>query len=313
MTSGRHFNTRSCYALILLGIWTTAACSRKTVDVIGNYESKCVLYLYPSVKLSLEKDSTFKYHFAYREDAISGKWKTIRDTLYLFSLSFGPIVDSFTPVSKNTDLPGKDAYLIRGSKLLKITSNGSTKDCSLAKTEKISTTIRDTCTYYFEDYGSIRGFQSLLDIDQLIKANKEREFYLALVRVFSDVNKQRKIVLKECSSLGSGKVVLFNDTVANFRYEHLSVDSSFLFKHIGDSSKVVYYVDNCGLGFHAPLILLLLKTSNKYLIGYSIDGSNLFNPLARIANRHFIFADDKQKFEFKALLAELEFIEKMAR
>ncbi len=294
-----------CLLTMLLPV---SSCNRKTFNVVGNYESKCSLYLYPAVKLSLNQDSTFRYLFAYRDEPVLGRWQIFRDTLLLYSPTFESDIDSFKPISKYTDLEEKDAYLIRDKGLLRITTKGKMKDCYLERTSrKIATD--DTCVYSFEDYTYLIGINKLLNLDDLIKVNFQKDFYLAFIRFFSDINKDRKTILRECSSVGPGTVVSFSDTVVSFNYQSLKVDSSILFNHIGDSTRVVFQASNCGIGFHADLCVLILKINNRYFIGYSADNSSLFATIRQIASEFFIFNDNRQKTAFYNLLAESEFVE----
>ena len=147
----------------------------------------------------------------------------------------------------------------------------------------------DTCTYHFVENGALINLSKFLSLDKLIMANENKDFYIAIVTFETSSN--RKIIIKECSSIGDEKVILFNDTVTSFNYNGIKVDSSILFNHIGDSKTVTYAAVGCGSGYHTPLQVLIFKFHKKYVLGYSPDGSNLISSLKQIITEYFVFGD----------------------
>lgn len=151
----------------------------------------------------------------------------------------------------------------------------------------------DTCIYGFVENGSLSNLSKIFSLDKLIKANENKTFYIAIVTL--EMGGNQSINIKECSSIGDGKIILFNDTVTSFDYNVVNVDSSILFNHIGDSKTVTYEAYGCGIGYHTPLKVLIFKFDKRYVIGYSIDGSNLISPLKQIISKYFAF-DVQQLF-----------------
>jgi hypothetical protein len=106
-------------------------------DSYGTYENSCVLYdRLPAVTLVLKSDNTFSYKFPYVDDRIEGIWRISKDSLILRSDYFLKENEPLTPKRKYTDVPGEDIYLIRGTKLYAVSSNGMKRECYLKKVRK---------------------------------------------------------------------------------------------------------------------------------------------------------------------------------
>ncbi|MCW5922897.1 MAG: hypothetical protein KIS77_11170 [Saprospiraceae bacterium] len=101
----------------------------------GMYISTCRINDLTAVKLQINKDSTFQYFLAYNDELVIGKWKVIKDTLFLTSSKFEERRESLRPVIKNTDQPLKDMYLIKEKKLKIINTHGVTNDCYLKRSK----------------------------------------------------------------------------------------------------------------------------------------------------------------------------------
>lgn len=127
----KHFFIISCILLYV-------SCSViKPIKIAGIYKSSCKLYGKPEIEVSLNLDSTFAYKRPYLEEEITGKWMVKKDTLILYSDKFiNRSTDELTPKYKYTELEGKDAYLVKGKKLLVVTKTGFSKNCYLQKENK---------------------------------------------------------------------------------------------------------------------------------------------------------------------------------
>jgi hypothetical protein len=123
---------------VLLCILLFTSCSIvKPIKIAGIYNSSCKLYGKPDLEVKFNSDSTFVYKRPHLEENITGEWVIKRDTLMLYSDKFiNQSKDELAPKYKYTELEGKDAYLVKGKKLLVITKTGFRKDCYLQKEEK---------------------------------------------------------------------------------------------------------------------------------------------------------------------------------
>lgn len=122
--------------LLILGfLFSMAACSISRKHLIGTYQSKCLLYLEPSVIMVLHDDNTFEYKFAQLGEKIIGTWMVSKKTLFLQSVSFrDSLTDDVIPQKKYTKFPGKDAFKITNKRLFSLTSGGEIqKTCYLTK------------------------------------------------------------------------------------------------------------------------------------------------------------------------------------
>ena len=102
-----------------------------TAVKFGVYSSECRLYTRSEIKLHIKPDSTFQYYFAYNEEVISGKWEIKKDTLFLYSKKFSEKREQLSPAIKNSDIKGKDAYIVKGRTLKIINQSGVSENCPL--------------------------------------------------------------------------------------------------------------------------------------------------------------------------------------
>jgi hypothetical protein len=122
--------------LLILGfLFSMAACSVSRKQLIGTYQSKCLLYLEPSVIMVLHDDNTFEYKFAQLGEKIKGTWMVSKKTLFLESVSFSDsLTEDISPQKKYTKFPGKDAFRITTKRLFSLTAGGEIqKTCYLTK------------------------------------------------------------------------------------------------------------------------------------------------------------------------------------
>jgi hypothetical protein len=168
---------------------------------------------------------------------------------------------------------------------------------SIANAQK---NIKDSCTYHFVDNGAIRNIGKLFDFEELLRLNSRKDFYFAFIRI--DADGATKV--NECSSLSRGKIIKFDGSIADFDYEHIQIDTLILFRYIGDSSRVTFERSNCGLGFHAPIKLLVFKDFSRVFLGFSINNSDIMNAFQQVAEKYFVFKNDEHKKSFFALIEE---------
>ena len=111
----------------------------------------------------------------------------------------------------------------------------------------------DTCNFNFVENGATANINKLINLEEIIESNKGKDFYLAMIRVYDDVNKKKRIILRDCSNVGVEKIVLFDGLVVDMKYVNVVVDTSILFKHIGDNARVTFNATECRKAFHSDL------------------------------------------------------------
>ena len=108
------------------------------------YESYCLLYGKPDLYLEILKDGQFNYIFRYAPMTVNGKWRVNKDTLILESHIFEKKGDSIVQMVKNTNINGKDAYIVKGKKLYALDSNNNViKKCYLTLSPKNSVNLEN--------------------------------------------------------------------------------------------------------------------------------------------------------------------------
>lgn len=172
----------------------------------------------------------------------------------------------------------------------------------LVKTLYATAQEKDTCVFTFTSERDLASLSRITNLTELIKANSGKEFYMAFISIKSDSS----VIIKECFELSKDKAILFDGSVVNFRYSSLKVDTSILFNKVGNKSTVTYYAyQKSGGDYHAEGKVLILKLYEKQIIGYSVDGCNLFDTLKSISNTYFGFSDEAAKTSFFSLLNSL--------
>ncbi len=115
--------------------FTLASCSVQK-GLQGDFMSSCNLYNQTSLKLTLNENGEFQYHFAYNDEIVKGKWILSGDTLILNSDKFLIKRDPISPKIQNTDLADVDKYLVKQNKLFVINKTGMDKNCFLITVKK---------------------------------------------------------------------------------------------------------------------------------------------------------------------------------
>jgi len=140
-----------------------------------------------------------------------------------------------------------------------------------------------------------------VNLDKLLEQNSGKAFYAAKISITTGAVQEVRI--RECSSLGNGKVIGFGGVLRSFDYSMLSIDTSILFNRIGENNKITYQVTSkAGGDYHANGEVLILKLNEKYFIGFSIDGCDVLSGLTEIINTYFIFNDGSLKTQLLAIL-----------
>ncbi len=93
--------------------------------------------------------------------------------------------------------------------------------------------------------------------------------------------------------------------IMSLEYNKILIDTTVLFKFIGDSSRVSFDSFGCGISFHSDLKILIFKLYSKQFVGFSIDGSDLISPFIKIVNNYFVFSDEQLKAQFILIISSL--------
>ena len=131
----KYIMKRKHFYYSVLIILFCSSCAAK-INTNRYYEGICILYGRPEIYLEVLKNGNFTYRFRYAPKTISGRWKVHKDTLILESPSFS-LEKSVMQMVKNTNIDGKDAYIIKGKKLYALDSNNNLiKKCHLKLSKK---------------------------------------------------------------------------------------------------------------------------------------------------------------------------------
>jgi len=98
---------------------------------LGSYKSTCTQYHQAELILDLQANNLFSYRFANNPNLISGSWFVVNDTLILKSGHFKTLSDTLFPITKMTDFPNQDKYLIKDRKLFILNKEGKSNVCFL--------------------------------------------------------------------------------------------------------------------------------------------------------------------------------------
>ena len=161
----------------------------------------------------------------------------------------------------------------------------------------------DTCIFSFAEERDLYFLSKITNLYELIKVNNSKDLYIGYI----SIGKDRSIAIEECSSINKDKTIAFDGSVIDFKYDSFQIDTSILFKKVGNNKTVVYYSFNKSSGdYHADGSILVFKLFEQLIIGYSIDGCSVIESLKNIARNYFIFKDKVVQDKLLLLLNSLE-------